>query len=175
MVSTQTGPVLLSIDASAHEHASGDPAGHVGAVLRAARNGAANHLPLAHPRMADLLARGAGHELRTARPPGRVRRLQQHGQPAGDAPRPDRAGGDLRALPARAEAPRQFGHQVGRRQPGRHCAQGRPARQHRPADAGFLRRPHDRQPRRTQEGDHHPSSARHDIGPGVERGPGWLA
>ena len=40
---------------------------------------------------------------------------------------------------------------------------------------GFLRRPHDRQPRRTQEVDHHPSSARHDIGPGVAGGPGWLA
>ena len=157
--------------ASAHEHAAGDPAGHVGAALRAARVGAADHAPLADPRLGDVLARGAGHELRAARPPGRVRRPQRHGQRAGDAPRPHRAGGDLCAVPCRAEAPRLLSDQVRHQHPGRHGAGRRPARQHRPAGRGFLPRPHHRQSRRCQEGDHGPAAARHDIGPRLAGGP----
>ena len=55
--------------------------------------------------------------------------------------------------------------------PGRHGGGRRPARQHRPAGRGFLPRPHDRQPRRRQEGDHGPAAARHDIGPHLAGGP----
>ena len=160
----------MSPHASAHEHASGGPAGHGRSSVRAIRNGAGPHPAVAHKGMVDLFARGAGHELRAARPTGRVRRLERHRQRAGDAPRADRAGGELRAVPRRAEAPLLLGDQVRHQHPGRHGAGRRPARQHRPQGRGFLRRPHDRQPRRRQEGDHRPAPARHDIGPRLAGG-----
>ena len=63
-----------------------------------------------------------------------------------------------------------LGDQVRHQHPDRHGAGRRPARQHRPQGRGFLRRPHDRQPRRRQEGDDRPAPARHDIGPRLAGG-----
>src|SRR5260370_38402404 len=97
MGSTQTEPVLMSIDASALERASCDPAGDGGASVRIARNGAANPLPLADPRLAGLLARGAGHEFRAARPPGRMWGVQRLGTLAGGRLRADLVEDALRA------------------------------------------------------------------------------
>src|SRR5580704_16015862 len=70
---------------------------------------------------------------------------------------------------ARDEAPHQLVHQVGDRQPGQHRAQGRVARERRPAGARLLPRALVRQCRRAQEGARAAPSPRHDVRPGVER------